>query len=165
MQSEFITGNEIADAIINVKSAAVKQHGIYFELEGTMSDDNGIQQIDICTIFSNAIDNAVEALLELNESLEEFGEKRVYIEVKQKEHFLYLQFKNRCCADAKPNGITTKSDKSDHGFGLENIRLAAEKYNGSVECEIIQDAEMHRWFCLEIMLNRGGAHLDLAQPK
>lgn len=47
---------------------------------------------------------------------------------------------------------TNKKDIENHGFGLENIRLAAEKYNGDISCSIIDYEYMGKAFAAEVIL-------------
>ena len=47
-------------------------------------------------------------------------------------------------------GETTKADTLHHGFGLQNIGLAAKKYHGNISVRI-EEAEV-RLFVLEVML-------------
>ncbi len=58
------TGNEIADAIISEKNRKAEENGIRFTAEGTLPDLE-MSATDICTVFSNALDNALEAVCSL----------------------------------------------------------------------------------------------------
>jgi sensor histidine kinase regulating citrate/malate metabolism len=86
---------------------------------------------DICTIFGNALDNAVESVL-----MVEDPEKRlVHMRVSAKKQLLCIEVSNYCdhpvkIKDGMP--VTTKSDKRQHGFGVKSILYTAKKYGGNV---------------------------------
>ena len=59
-KSAFSTGNHFADAILAEKSAAAAIWQTKLDFDGIIPAD-GIENIDLCTILANALDNAVEA--------------------------------------------------------------------------------------------------------
>jgi hypothetical protein len=149
IEKEYHIGNDMADAILNEKYSAIKSHGIEFIIEGTMLGIDSIEPIDICTIFANALDNAIEAALKMN-----LSGSSIIISVKRDKKILFISFSNPC---EKKSSLekkflrTTKEDTNNHGFGLENIRMAAEKYKGDVQFHMVEQ-ENKQIFCLEIML-------------
>lgn len=144
----FHCGNEIADAICNEKSRIAGKNNITISVDGRISAEMSFQPIDICTIFANALDNAIEAVMELN------ADRRwIKITFSGQGNMQYIDFCNPVENDVNlPNTRETlKEDKMNHGFGLSNIRMAAEKYNGQTEISIKkQDDETI--FHLEIIL-------------
>ena len=105
---------------------------------------------DICTIFGNALDNAIESV-----SLIEDPEKRlIHLSVSPRKNFVIIQINNYCENQIKiKNGypVTTKADKASHGFGLKSIRYTVEKYHGNVTFDVSKN-----WFELKILIPRGG---------
>ena len=106
--------------------------------------------MDICSIFGNALDNAIEHVIMIPEE-----EKRlIHLSVSAKKNFVFIKIENYCETEIKKNEhsfiTTTKTDKQNHGFGLRSICAAAEKYGGSVNFDQIQN-----WFELIILLPRG----------
>ena len=94
--------------------------------------------MDICTIFSNALDNAIEAC-EKNNHLEQ---KVMSVKARKIRNFLTITFENSSTENLMMENdeiISTKQDKLYHGFGLKNIRKIVEKYQG--ECKIKKDLE------------------------
>lgn len=55
------TGNPALDAIISAKQAVVAQKGIAFHYQLQIPKQLPIAPEDICVIFGNALDNAIEA--------------------------------------------------------------------------------------------------------
>ncbi|CUU49455.1 sensor histidine kinase [Clostridium beijerinckii] len=143
----FNTRNSIADSIINEKYSIMKRNNISFELEGVFCESLLIKPVHICTIFANAIDNAIEACIKI----EETSMRKIKIEIKNSRNFLVLSFTNSVKGKLKitnKNIIkTSKLDKKNHGFGLENIRSAVNEYNGDFKIKVDEDL-----FELEIVL-------------
>lgn len=120
------TGNFVVDAVINNKAHYAQGKDISISFSGNIPDI-GVSPQDLCLIFSNLIDNAIEACEKLS------GEKIIDIEVGLRQNFFILSISNPCAsAPIKRNGKikTTKNDKSLHGIGLKNVSVTAEKYSG-----------------------------------
>lgn len=140
--SRFMTGNFLADAILTDKAVAAEKRGIKLDFEGRIPQ-NSIANIDLCTIFSNAIDNAIRGAggctdAEISVSANEDAER------------LILTVKNTVLnkVEIKDNAIkTTKSDRENHGFGLNAIKKTAQKYGGFVVLNCDEN-----WFTLKTVL-------------
>ena len=120
------TGSFVVDAVLNNKVHYAQSKNIAISFSGNVSDI-GVSPQDLCLIFSNLIDNAIEACEKLS------GEKIIDIEVGLRQNFFILSISNPCAsAPVKRNGAirTTKKDKSLHGIGLKNVSVTAEKYGG-----------------------------------
>lgn len=140
-------GNEIADAIISEKQRKASEQGIELKVEGDM---RGIDfpAIDICTIFSNLIDNAIEAVSKEHER------KWIHLVLKRHNNFLVITECNPCKdrIDIVDNHIlSTKLDRGNHGFGLINIKETVEKYDGDVKLSV-DAAENGCEFTIEIIV-------------
>ncbi len=143
---ELQTGNHVLDTIIGGKMLSCRPHDIKLTCvaEGQLLDFMHVT--DICTIFGNALDNAIESV-----SLIEDPEKRlIHLMVSCQKNFVLIQVSNYC--EQKPeirdgNLITTKSDKKNHGYGIKSIRYSVEKYKGNVEYGMNKD-----WFELKILI-------------
>ena len=131
----FDTGNHIADALFEEKSALCTKKSITFEYGGYIPETR-IEAVDLCILLSNLLDNAIEACGKINEN----GERSIKITSDFKNGHLYIKVSNSVHEYVKilHNSIpTTKEDKSNHGFGLMNINRVVEKYNGIIKmkCE------------------------------
>ncbi|WP_069998521.1 sensor histidine kinase [Cellulosilyticum sp. I15G10I2] len=142
---EIKTGNEIADAVINQKYKRAKKHNIQFKVEGQLTDDININAVDLCSLMSNALDNAIEANLKVSdESL-----RAISVEIEPRDHCLFLEITNTVEKNITNTEIvgTTKEDKKSHGFGMLNMKTIAEKYQGHMNYVFKEDT-----FNLSIML-------------
>lgn len=137
-------GNDIADAILNEKNRRAAEQGAVIEVEGVLSQDCGIEMLDICTIFSNALDNALEYLEQ-----SALKDKWIRVKISGQGNMWLFRFENPVENSAKilPSGATKKDDSSWHGFGIINMERTTEKYMGHIERYIKEDV-----CCLEAVL-------------
>ncbi|MGC6173130.1 sensor histidine kinase [Lacrimispora sp. 38-1] len=146
INKELYTGNDIVDAIINEKLSNALKDQISISIDGKLGY-LPVDPIDLCTIFSNAADNGIEAL---RDSL--ISDKMLEIQFKRQGEMQWIMFRNQ----VKRRGpalisVTTKGDCINHGFGLGNIRMAVEKYKGHMEYRLENEGDL-QYFVLEILL-------------
>lgn len=79
-----------------------------------------VNDLDLCKIFSNLLDNAFTAL-DKCENIK-LLKIRVYID----NGHLYIRFENTC------NSTVTENKSKDHGYGLSIIKEIAENYQGKL---------------------------------
>lgn len=126
-KSFCITGNQAADTVISIKKASADSIGIRLTCEGDFTWLGTLSPIDVCTVFSNLLDNALEGA---KDSAEPF----IAINGKDHEHFYTIAFSNSVREPVKirNNSVkTTKADKKHHGLGLSSVDAVIRKYNGS----------------------------------
>lgn len=140
------TGNPVLDTVLTGKSLYCQKHGIALTCvaDGSLLDFLDVR--DICTIFGNALDNAIECELTIPDK----NCRLIHVTVSAQKAFLLLRFENYCkdrrqFEQGLP--ITTKQDKNYHGFGLKSIRYTAAKYGGSVKVEQQED-----WFVVKVLI-------------
>lgn len=138
-------GNTVLDTVIYTKTAKARELGIEISSSLDMDKNIKIDPIDLCTIFSNALDNAIEACMEIKE-----GRKFIYIKAVQRERILFIKIINSSLDRVKKgDGFqTTKKEKKLHGIGLKSIQNAVENYAGNMQTEYKDGI-----FELSIMLN------------
>lgn len=134
MYEDYIhTGNDILDIILQEKAAYARKKQIDLSVSADFGGIDFVEPLDISTIFGNGLDNAVEASEKLP------GKERVILLKAGRVHnFLSVRIENNCCEESGTRKRrTTKQDHFFHGFGLSNMRKAAEKYGGqlTVKCE------------------------------
>lgn len=140
------TGNAVLDTVLTGKSMYCVRHGI----ELTCVADGGklgfMDVMDICTIFGNMLDNAIECELGIKDK-----EKRlVHLAVYTKKDFLVIRCENYYPGrlefqDGLP--VSTKRDRAYHGYGIKSIRHAAEKYGGAM---VIHNQD--EWFVISLTI-------------
>ncbi|MCD7820322.1 MAG: ATP-binding protein [Lachnospiraceae bacterium] len=145
-ESELQTGNQAVDVIMNQKLSDCLEHGIRCVpyLDGTLLDF--MDPLDICTIFGNAMDNAIEACLQIPKE----EERQIQIKAVKRMQMLCLCFSNSCLEAPKERDgqlLSTKKDSGVHGFGIRSMRRTAEKYDGTLSCKMNNDQ-----FMLDILI-------------
>lgn len=137
------TGSLVLDSLLFSKSSEMKRKGIKLNTEFFIDfSENQISEYDLCSIFGNILDNAIEAT-------EKISPEERYINLRVKRHLDMI-----CIICENPyNEInedlsTQKADKAYHGFGLKRVRKAAENYSGDVNINCTDGI-----FCISVLLN------------
>lgn len=144
------TGNKVLDTVLTTKSLYCNKHGIMFTCvaDGTLLDFMDV--MDICSIFGNALDNAIECELKIPDK-----EKRlIHVTVSKQKMFLILRFENyyeEKLQYQEGKLVTTKRDKEYHGYGLKSIEYTVNKYEGAVSINTEDN-----WFELKILIPISG---------
>ena len=140
------TGNQVLDTILAAKIFHCRKNYIQITCvaDGKLLDF--IHVTDLCSIFGNALDNAIECELKIPDK-----EKRlIHVSVSKQKNFLLLRFENYYDTELNYQGgalITTKRDKEFHGYGLKSIRYTVNKYDGAVSIDTKEN-----WFDLKILI-------------
>jgi len=61
LSPRFVTGDEMLDLIVSMKADKMEEKGISFTADGVIDGGLKIKPMDKCSIFANALDNAIEA--------------------------------------------------------------------------------------------------------
>ncbi|MDY3000181.1 GHKL domain-containing protein [Romboutsia timonensis] len=123
------TGNKTLDIILGEKIRLCKKYNIEFEESINISKLKFIKNNDICSIFANALDNAIEACINIDSEIE----KRIEAKATYINEFAIIKFINTKTNDIKiiDNRIqTSKPDNKKHGLGIASIKYIVNKYNG-----------------------------------
>ncbi|MEE0510007.1 MAG: GHKL domain-containing protein [Peptococcaceae bacterium] len=125
------TGNNALDAILSTKKSLAESKGIVFNTEIRIQERLPLDAKDLCIIFGNALDNAIEAC----DRLPENAEKRIDLLLVQDAHSLFCTLSNTAPANNDRRFTTSKADTINHGFGLQNIRDALANYGAEPSIE------------------------------
>lgn len=140
------TGNQVLDVLLTSKSVQCAKKGITLTCvaDGTLLDF--VYTMDLCSIFGNALDNAIECAERIKDS-----EKRlIHLRVAAQKGFVLIQVENYMedTLEFKENlPVTRKKNKDYHGYGLKSMRYVAQKYNGTMTV-----GEDNHWFELKMLL-------------
>lgn len=127
------TGNTALDAILSTKKALAESKGITFKLDLHIPERLPIDPNDICIIFGNALDNAIEACEQF-----EGIEKQIEFCLRQRKQVLSCSITNTAVIDSLSFTMkTSKKDKINHGYGLLNLSESLAKYDSEVHLEQI----------------------------
>lgn len=117
--------NSAINSILNLKISRCHANKIDIKVE-VESDFSHFNDIDLCVLIANLLDNAIEASYNVDEP-------QISVTIKNNKNYLCITIKNRIdtsVLDKNEQLKTTKSDKSRHGFGLYSIAQIVEKYDG-----------------------------------
>ena len=140
------TGHRVLDTILTGKSLYCKQNWIEMTVVADGQAISFMDDMDISTLFGNALDNAIEGA----EKVQNKEKKLIHVAVAKQNGFLRIRIEN--CFDEKLtffNGLpnTTKKDTKNHGYGLKSIESTATKYGGTVSIHT-----ENSWFELRILI-------------
>ena len=128
--NKIVTGNFVADAILNHKAVVAAEDGIVLTFDGAIPG-SGIENDDLCTILANLLDNAIEACRKLPTE----QERTITVKGTPFNETFLLHTENPTMLDELP-AKTTKRDTRNHGIGLKNVERTVKRYSGSVNCTL-----------------------------
>lgn len=130
-----IDEENIVTSYLNYKVEQAKFKNIKVHIENCLTTEIVIDKTDICQVIGNIMDNAIEA----NENN---NNKYIDILLYNNDDYMIIKSQNPTNVPLiiKNNEIvTTKEDTKNHGLGLKSIKKIAEKYEGSLDAEVIND--------------------------
>ncbi len=119
--------NAALDALLFNEKAQADAAGVKITYKIGDLSEMKIPDLDVCTVLSNLLDNAVRGASECES--ERFVELIMTVSAGQ----LVIRVTNSAVAP-KEDLSTTKKDKDSHGLGLSIVRETAEKYHGATVC-------------------------------
>ena len=122
------SGNAMIDGLLSEKQRRAETKGIEVSIAVDLRRTGFISDMDLCTIFGNVLDNAIEASIKVkDESL-----RSIMVRCLEQGENLILTVQNYYEGEIKKSGgaILTSKAEPGHGLGLSSIRRAAEKYGG-----------------------------------
>lgn len=145
ISSAVDTNHSIINAILNTKLSLAKSQGIKTLCSSVKQiHAEKIEEIDLCHLIGNMMDNAIEATLKIS------SKKTKYVEVSitERNAMILITVRNSYEDVLIDEGLnTSKDNKANHGFGIKTIRKIAKKYQGSADFYIEGDL-----FCCSVML-------------
>lgn len=139
-----LTGNQVVDALLYNKWKKAKAEHISWECDVRMPKVCGIDEFDLCVLFGNILDNAIEACEKLEDGQKRFIDIRAgmvkscfLLEVKNSADTAGIQGQE---ADGREHGRIyaarhTKANGKEHGIGLLNINDMVQQYQGVINRE------------------------------
>ena len=142
------TGNEILDAVLTEKNLTCQQSSIVLTCVADGSLLRDMDAVDLYVLLGNALDNAIESVLKL----EDPQQRLISVAVFRVKDMVKIQVENTCDSSITVHGdlpATTKPEHMNHGYGLKSIKAAAEHYGGILSVEA-EDGQ----FTLHVLLPR-----------
>lgn len=128
-QGHFAVGNEIIEMVLNYY-LPILEDKVSIHVSGYIQEIIDIDNVELCSIISNTIQNAVEYLSK-NEKEASF----LYIKFVNLSEKIRIEIKNSYAIDNKLEVLsqlpyTVKKDKNNHGLGLQNVECLIKKNHG-----------------------------------
>lgn len=121
------TDNAVVNAVVNSKLSTAKARNIECECY-VVKDISDIDDIDLCRLLSNMLDNAITACKVVPD-----GEKQLVLSILGTKISYMFTVKNtisNSVLEINPELKSTKDNASEHGYGIKIIREIADKYSG-----------------------------------
>ena len=135
-ESTPVTGNLVADSLLNFYCVRAKELGFTLKTEVSLPKLPGISDYDLCVLMGNLLENALEAQTYLQPE-----QRFVSIRAKGDESSFTLAIDNRFDGTLKKEDdrYLTRKEEKDHGIGLSSVRTVCKKYNGILQLETKDD--------------------------
>lgn len=143
----YVSGNKILDVIFNYYISLLDED-VDVSLAGKLHEDLSLDEMELCTIFANLVQNAVEEI-----GRQEKGSKRfLKIQISQGKTYFQTQIRNSVSDGSWEEGDfrTSKKDKRNHGLGLKNVEKVIKDHGGSLEVW-----KEKFYFCVKVTLRNG----------
>ncbi len=127
------TNNPVVDILVGNKLGIAKDMGIDVDCSLLLPYPCSLRDIDICIVLSNALDNAIQAVKKLDDSIEKY----IRVSGRIQGDFLMMEIEN----SFHGKGAFKK------GTGLSNVKKVAEKYGGAMSIETQENV-----FILHVLL-------------
>ncbi len=139
-------GDEAVDYLINSKITLAASQEIQMDCNIEYPRHTNIRSVDLVAILGNLLDNALEAVEGTEGNL-----RFINLTIRRINEMLIIKLENGCnvmpiVADGDLK--TSKTDKILHGWGLQSVRTAAERYDGTIETEY-----SNHMFCAVVTLS------------
>ncbi|MBU4539723.1 MAG: GHKL domain-containing protein [Firmicutes bacterium] len=124
--------NDAVNAILGYYANICKQEGIDFTIETMVPEDLAIDQTDLCVVFGNVLENALEA-----SRLITAGKKTIKLSSQVIGNKLFIAVDNRFAGEIrKKNGVILSQKRAEAaGVGIVSVIAIAKKYDGEARFE------------------------------
>lgn len=127
--------NVIVNAVFAQRLRRMKQDSIRFSHQLRIPEQIGIQDIDLMCLFSNVLDNAIEACERLPDQLQRW----IRLQAAFRSGLLLLTCENSAQPSAGNPLASSKQNADAHGFGIPIIRDICRRYQSEPEIKVSPD--------------------------
>lgn len=138
--------NKVFNFILNKYDVQCRQQGISLDIKIHHQDFSFLSFGDTSRMLDNAFENAVNACLQVHDR-----PRAIWFCAYSQNDILHMTLRNTKAGEIKIQDglpLTSNPDPSRHGFGMGNMKQAAQRYDGAVSVEVTEDE-----FYLIITLN------------
>lgn len=136
-------GDTTVNAVLSIKDSIIQENGISLTLKLDIPAELPFEKSDICVLFANALDNAIESCLKFPNE-----ERFIQLTARHQKGMLAISFKNptntpdMVLSEAERGKSSetffpsTKPDKKYHGYGLRSMHAIVKQYQGNLEIKV-----------------------------
>ena len=121
------TGNNAVDSIVNIKGSLAQTYGIEFICKVNIITNIKADELELCRIIGNALDNAIEGCQRAGVS-----HKHIWISLMEEREKLFIVITNT--SDKVDTSVltSTKKEQGLHGIGINSIKSSVDRLGGLV---------------------------------
>lgn len=128
--------NEAINLILSYYVGKANEKEIAIELHVTATDFSRFHSTDLCSLLSNALENAINASSQAEDSSLRYVKLRLF----EKSTRLCMELRNGCATETVFEHSIPVSQKNGHGIGVKSILHVVEKYEGIYQFSRKEDA-------------------------
>ncbi|MEA4963424.1 sensor histidine kinase [Lutispora sp.] len=132
--------NETVNLILSAFASKAKQSGILLTVEAKLPDSLPFSDTELCSLLSNALENAIHACENITDSNERYIKLRVY----SKNNKLCIDIRNSYHTEPIFHQGFPASKEKGHGFGTKSMAHIVEKHGG-----VYQFSVKDGWFIFQ----------------
>lgn len=122
------TGNNAVDSIVNIKGSLAQTYGIEFICKVNIITSIKADELELCRIIGNGLDNAIEGCQRSNVS-----HQHIWIRISEEREKLFIVITNTSDKVNIADLSSTKKKKGLHGIGVDSIKSSVERLGGLVK--------------------------------
>ena len=124
------TGNNAIDSIVNIKGSLAQTYGIKFICKANIITSIKADELELCRIIGNCLDNAIEGCLRCDAF-----HKHIWFSISEEQEKLFLVITNT--SDKVDVNVlsSTKKDEGLHGIGISSIKSSVNRLDGLIKFE------------------------------
>lgn len=143
-------GNNLISILLNNAKAQAAELKIIMQVNAVVPPILPIENVDLCIILGNLLDNAIEACNRMEKDRNRF----IQVEILCKKSYLIINISNSYNGEYNMEDsqyLSVKKDQRFCGIGLSNVGTVIEKYDG-----VMKISNKDRVFTVTAMLSLGG---------
>lgn len=124
------TENNAIDSIVNIKGSLAQTYGIKFICKANIITSIKADELELCRIIGNCLDNAIEGCLRCDAF-----HKHIWFSISEEQEKLFLVITNT--SDKVDVNVlsSTKKEEGLHGIGISSIKSSVNRLDGLIKFE------------------------------
>ena len=130
---KYLCNSPVLNALFSAKFFHAHELGVPFEFKVDVPEKSAVPDIELCAVFANLIDNALNATAPLGE--------KAFVDVRAmpRAGWLFIDVRNACTPDTLPynsNDVSLKTYSEEHGWGRQIVDKLAQRNGGTFKTEV-----------------------------